>query len=166
MRTQLGLALALLLASAGSAQAKREQVFRYQYSRVWGAALRMMRVDYESPITEKDADSGYFLFTYPQDGKDHPGSIEMMRVTDAGVESVRVVLQVPAMPSYIEQMFLDHLKRKLTEEFGEPTAPATPATKKPKADGDQPEPPADGKPPETPPSEAPPADKPAPKSGS
>ena len=162
MRTQLALALGLLLASAGSAHAKREQVFRYQYTRVWSAALRMMRVDYESPITEKDADSGYFLFTYPQDGKDHPGSIEMMRVTDAGVESVRVVLQVPAMPSYIEQMLLDHLTRKLSEEFGEPTAPAT---KKPKADGDQPEPPADGKPPETPPSdkppsEAPPSDKP------
>lgn len=161
MRTQLGIAFALLLASAGSAHARREQVYRYQYARVWSAALRMMRVDYESPITEKDLESGYFLFNFPQDGKESPGSAELVRVMDGGVESVRVVIQVPAMPSYVEQMLLDRLKRKLSEEFGEPTQPA----KKPKADGDeQPDqPPPDGKPDPGQPG-TPPASKPAPKS--
>jgi hypothetical protein len=162
MRTQLGLALALLLASTGSAHARREQVFRYQYARVWSAALRMMRVDYESAITEKDADSGYFLFTFPQDGKQNPGSAELVRVNEGGVDSVRVVLQVPALPSYVEQMLLDRLKRKLTEEFGDPIVPV----KKPKADDDQPEPPPDGKPQEPPSGTPPSAKPPEPKSDS
>ncbi len=136
MRIQLGIACLLVLLLADDAQARREQSFRYPFVRVWSAALRMMRVDYESPITEKDIESGYFLFTYPHDGKENPGSAELVRTMEGGVESVRVVMQVPALPNYVEQMMLDRLKRKLNEEFGDPTP-----TKKPKPEeGEHPEP--------------------------
>src|SRR5262245_64295868 len=113
MPLRLGLACVLLLLLASSAEARREQTYRYPYTRVWSAALRMMRVDYESAITEKDLDSGYFLFAFPQNGKENPGSVELVKTVDGGVETVRVVMQVPALPSYVEQMLLDRLKRKL-----------------------------------------------------
>ena len=73
----------------------------------------MLRVDFESPITEKDKDSGYFLFEFTDAGKQHPGSVEVIRVLENGVESVRVVVQVPALPIYVEHMLLDQLTRKL-----------------------------------------------------
>ena len=116
----LGLALAVLLLWVGGAQAKREQTYAYPFSRVWTAAVRMLRVDFESPITEKDKDSGYFLFDYPDSGKTIPGSVEVVKVVQNGVENVRVVISVSAMPTYVEQMMLDRLARKLGEDFGDP----------------------------------------------
>jgi hypothetical protein len=130
----LGLSLAFVLISAGGAQAKREQVFAYPYSRVWTAALRMVRVDFASPITEKDSDAGYFLFDFPNNGRSYAGSVEVVRVVERGMERARVVVQVPEMPSYFEQLLLDKLTRKLGAEYGQPVepkpeAPAAPPTK-------------------------------------
>jgi hypothetical protein len=119
MRT-LGLALAVAFLFTGHAEARREQTYPYPFSRVWTAAIRMLRVDFESPITEKDKDSGYFLFTYPDAGKQLPGSVEVIKVMENGSETVRVVVQLPAMPTYVEQMMLDRLGRKLGQEYGQP----------------------------------------------
>jgi hypothetical protein len=119
MRT-LGLACAVLVLWVGGAEARREQTYPYPFSRVWTAAVRMLRVDFESPITEKDKDSGYFLFTFADASKLHPGSVEVIRVENGSVESVRVVVQVPALPSYVEQMLLDRLARKLGQDYGQP----------------------------------------------
>ena len=129
MRT-LGFALAVVLFWAGGAQARREQSFPYPFSRVWTAAVRLVRVDFESTITEKDKDSGYFLFEFTDGAKSHPGSVEVVKVMTGGIESVRVIVQVPAMPSYVEQMMLDRLNRKLGQEYGAPQAPKsdTPTT--------------------------------------
>jgi hypothetical protein len=158
MRIRLAVACALMLFAADSAQARREQTFRYPFARVWSATLRMMRVDYESPITEKDIESGYFLFTYPQDGKENPGSAELVRTMEAGVESVRVVIQVPALPTYVEQMMLDRLRRKLAQEFGDPTP-----GKKPKPEEGEEPPPGEKPPGAQPPGAQPPAPPAAPK---
>jgi hypothetical protein len=136
MRT-LGLALAVALLFTGRAEARREQTYPYPFSRVWTAAIRLLRVDFESPITEKDKDSGYFLFSYPDSGKQLPGSVEVIKVMDNGVESVRVVVQLPAMPSYVEQMMLDRLGRKLGQEYGQPQAPKPPAGQAPAGGGPQ-----------------------------
>ena len=113
-------AFALLLC-ADSAQARRESTYQYPYSRVWTAVLRMVRVDFASPITEKDKESGYFLFDYPDAGKTFPGSVEVVRVVENGFETSRVVIQVPGLPSYFEQMLLDRLTRKLSQDYGLPT---------------------------------------------
>ena len=119
----LGFALALLLATSSAAHARRESTYAYPYSRVWTAALRMLRVDFASPITEKDRESGYFLFEYPDAGKTHPGSVEIVRIVERGVESARVVIQVPGLPSYFELMLLDRLTRKLSQDYGLPNQP-------------------------------------------
>lgn len=127
-----GLACATLLVATGGAQARREQSFRYPYTRVWETAVRLLRVDLESPIGEKNRDDGYFLFEFPYNGKPTPGSVEVVRVEDG---AVRVVIQVPAMPSYVEKMILDKLARKLASEYGAPPEqkPAAPVDTKPAA---------------------------------
>jgi hypothetical protein len=138
------LTLTLVLVLSGAAQpagvrARREETFGYPFSRVWTTAVRLMRVDLECPITEKDKDEGYFFFNYPDadSGKTYPGSVEMVTGKDGGSENVRVVITVAAMPSYVEAMMLDKLERKLREDFGEPKGgPGDPGTK---PDGNKPD---------------------------
>src|SRR5688572_360645 len=99
MRSVLFLSIVLsLVALSDTASAKRESTLRYPYSLVWTTAVRMIRVDYESAITEKDKDEGYFLFSFLHEGKEHPGSFEVIEDTENGA---RVVVQIPAMPSYV-----------------------------------------------------------------
>jgi hypothetical protein len=108
-----------------------------------------MRVDFESQITEKDKDDGYFLFEFPDRGKNYAGSMELIVSRKDDVESVRVVLTIQALPSYVESMLMDRLARKLVQEFGAPPErkvekkPA-PSEEKPAEDGDSP--PVDEKP--------------------
>jgi hypothetical protein len=122
-------ALALVTATPRLAQARREVTFNYPYSRVWTSAVRLMRVDFACSITEKDKEDGYFLFEYPDHGKTFPGSVEFVAGKDEDVDTVRVVIQVAAMPSYVEGMMMDRLARKLEQEFGPPKEPKRPTGK-------------------------------------
>jgi hypothetical protein len=45
-------------------------------------------------------------------------------------------MQIPTMPSYIEQMLMDRLGRKLLADFGEPLRPSARETPEPPAEGD------------------------------
>ena len=112
---------ALLVPSTG--QAKKTEDFRHTYDQVWGAAIRLIRVDQGYPIKDRDQTVGYFLFDYKDDGRMYPGSVELVRIADQGGGPIRVVIQIPAMPSYIERMLLDKLEKKLVDEYGEPTPP-------------------------------------------
>jgi hypothetical protein len=142
MRSVFFLSIVLsLVGLSDTASAKRESTLRYPYSLVWTTAVRMIRVDYESAITEKDKDEGYFLFSFLHEGKEHPGSFEVIEDTENGA---RVVVQIPAMPSYVEQMLIDKLERKLSQDHGapreikkpapEPKKPAAPEGEKKPAD--------------------------------
>ncbi len=126
------------LLSPATGQAKKTEDFRHSYEQVWGAAIRLIRVDQGYPIKDRDPEVGYFLFDYRDDGRMYPGSVELVRIEDEGGGPIRAVVQIPAMPSYIERMLLDKLKKKLMDEYGEPLPP----------------PPKKHKPDEAPPSEA------------
>jgi hypothetical protein len=116
------LVTAALLAPTTS-HAKKTEDFRHTYDQVWGAAIRLIRVDQGYAIKDRDQSVGYFLFDYKDDGRLYPGSVELVRTGDQGVGSIRVVVQIPAMPSYIERMLLDKLEKKLVHEYGEPSPP-------------------------------------------
>jgi hypothetical protein len=116
------LALAVTFLAAAPAQARRESVFNYPLSQVWTACVRLLRIDMRSPITEKDRDEGYFLFSYPDGDKQFPGSVEVFKPTKDET-GVRVAVKLPAMPSYVEQMILDKLERKLKRDYGSPRDP-------------------------------------------
>jgi hypothetical protein len=128
--------LCLALIAPASVHAKREMMFSYPYVRVWTAAVRLMRVDFESTITEKDKDDGYFLFEYPDRGKSVAGSMELIASKQGDVESVRVVLQIASLPTYVENMILERLSKKLEQEFGAPKEAKKPEPPKDKDDGD------------------------------
>jgi hypothetical protein len=95
-----------------------------------------MRVDFEASITEKDKDDGYFLFEYPDRGKSVPGSMELIASKQGDVETVRVVLQIASLPTYVENMILERLGKKLEQEFGAPKEARKPEPPKDKDDGD------------------------------
>ena len=152
-KVAFGAALGLTVAAAASlaapsASAKATYESPYSYDRTWNAALRMVRVDMGFKVVEKDVESGYLLFEYrstESGNKSTPGSFEMVRGREAD-SPVRVVMQLPQMPQYHEQMMIDALATKMRNEYGEP-----PPKKKP-----QPAPP-DAGPPDAPAQPTPPA---------
>ena len=122
MRLSAPIAFYILLLPA-VAGAKKTEDFRHTYEQVWGAAIRLIRVDQGYPIKDRDETVGYFLFDYQDDGRAHPGSVELIRIEENGAPKIRVVMQIPAMPSYIERMLLDKLEKKLGHDYGEPPPP-------------------------------------------
>jgi len=134
MRSTLIISLLVAFALPAVATAKKTEDYRHSYEQVWRAAVRLIRVDQGYAIRDRDESIGYLLFDYEDDGRKHPGSVEVIRIEDRGGGPVRVAVQIPSMPSYIERMLLDKLQRKLIEEHGEP--------KKPESE-EEPEPPAD-----------------------
>ena len=123
------------------AEAETSYDSAYGFDRTWNAALRMVRVDMGCKITEKDDQGGYLMFEYHSaDGgkKVSSGSMEFIRSHEPDAP-VRIVIQLPQMPRYHEQVMLDTLVRKMRAEYGDaPQATPKPQPPEPKA------PPPDG----------------------
>lgn len=131
-------AAATLVPAPASARSSDE--YTYTYEQLWRASVRLIAVDLRFPITERDPEIGYLLFDYRDQGREHHGSLELVRTTDSnGAAQVRVVVQVPTMPTYVERMLLDRLGRKLGSDYGQPPAAQRPVAQRPGA----PTPPAD-----------------------
>jgi hypothetical protein len=128
----------LLLVPVG-AHARKQSEVRYRYDQVWGATIRLIRVDYKFKIRDRDEEVGYLLFDYEDGGRAHPGSVELVRYEAEGEERIRIVLTIPAMPSYVERMVLDKLGKKLEKDYGMPPPPRPkkkPAPEEPERDED------------------------------
>jgi hypothetical protein len=134
MKLWAPIAIIAALALPSTGHAKKTEDFRHTYEQVWGAAIRLIRVDQGYPIKDRDQSVGYFLFDYEDDGRMYPGSVELVRIEDQGGGPIRVVMQIPAMPSYIERMLLDKLEKKLIHEYGEPTPPPKKPAEEPPAE--------------------------------
>lgn len=119
------LAFAFVL-NANSALARTTNDFPYPEDKVWNASLRLVRVDLGCTLGDRDTDAGYFMFDYVDGGRRYPGSLEIVRARVEGRDGVHVVVQIPAMPAYVERMILDRLRRKLVDDFGEPAPPPPP----------------------------------------
>jgi len=123
----LGAATAVIVAGAivlsgTPADAKSSYESSYGFDRTWNAALRLVRVDMGLKVTEKDDQNGYVLFEYrsPEGGaKATAGSLEVVRSPD-GDGAVHVLVQLPSMPRYHEQVMVDALARKMRQEYGDP----------------------------------------------
>jgi hypothetical protein len=123
----LGVPVALAATAITAAEASASVAYEspYTFEQTFGTALRLVRVDLGFKVIEKDLEHGYLLFEYtsPEGGKKATqGSLEIV----AGRSSVHVVVQLPAMPQYHEQVILDALVKKLTAEHGDPPAKAAP----------------------------------------
>jgi len=120
--TALGVTAVISL-SAPRADARSAYESPYGYDRTWNAALRLVRVDNGWKITEKDAENGYLLFDYlpPNTKKTCPGTLELVRGQDTDAP-VSVLVQLPDMPHFHEQVMLDALAAKMRHEYGDPPA--------------------------------------------
>jgi hypothetical protein len=126
---------AIAMATTG-AEAKSSYESPYGYERTWNAALRLVRVDNGWKINEKDETNGYLLFDYaaPQSSKATPGSLELVRGRDSE-NAVSVLVQLPQMPHYHEQVILDALASKMRREYGDPPEPRPVAPRRELPDG-------------------------------
>jgi hypothetical protein len=113
--------VAAVIVGARGASAKSTYESPYGYDRTWNAALRLVRVDNGWKVTEKDDQNGYLLFDYTstENRKACAGTLELVRGRD-GDGPVSVLVQLPAMPQYHEQVFLDALASKMRREYGDP----------------------------------------------
>jgi hypothetical protein len=124
-------AAAVALGPTPTASARSAYESSYGFDRTWNAGLRLVRVDLGLKVSEKDETNGYLLFDYrsPESGaKPCPGSMEFIKSKDDG--SVRVVVQIPQMPGYHEQVMIDSHARKLRTEYGDPPKRPTPSAPK------------------------------------
>lgn len=142
--TVVALGASLLVGAPERVAARKQGELRYPYDQVWNAALRLVRVDMRMPITDRDQEAGYLLFDYQDHGKRFPGSVELVRGERGQRPITKAVIQVAGMPSYIEQLLLDKLERKLRDEYGEPIEAPKPPAVKPKPPDEKP--PADAQP--------------------
>jgi len=110
-----------VVASAPWADAKAMYESPYGYDRTWNAALRFVRVDNGWKVTEKDDTGGYLLFEYRslENAKPTAGSFELVRGREPDAP-VSVLVQLPRMPHYHEQVMLDTFASKLRREYGDP----------------------------------------------
>ena len=130
---------AAIALTAPGASAKSTYESPYGYDRTWNAALRLVRVDNGWKVTEKDDANGYLLFDYtsPGGGKPNPGTMELVRGHDPEAP-VHVLIQLPAMPQYHEQVLLDALATKMRREYGDPPVHRKPEPVTPDAGADAP----------------------------
>ena len=112
--------------------ARVEAICDYTLAQAYSGALRYLRVDKGYEVFEKDAEAAYLLFRYvPPGSPPRPtnGSIEIVRAHG----KVKVLVRVPTVPEYQEQMLRDELIRKLRDEYGQPPPPK-PKKAQPKTD--------------------------------
>ena len=126
------LLVVVALAFPATALARTGSDYPYPAERVWNAALRLIRVDLQCPLGDKDADVGYFMFEYHDGARKYSGSLEIVRARIEGRDGVHVVVQIPNLPTYVERMILDRLGRKLVEDFGEPPPAQRPPQQAPR----------------------------------
>jgi len=122
----LGLVIAASMASmflGAEAIAKTQYESRYGYDKTWNAAVRLVRVDLGFKVVEKDEANGYLLFEYRSNEggpKATSGSFEIIKPSGSRTDDVKVVVQLPQMPRYHEQVLVDQLVRKMHDEYGDP----------------------------------------------
>lgn len=112
-----------LLLAPSVAEARQTIDLPYPVEQSWNAAVRLVRVDMGFSIVERDRESGFLLFTYRDTTRASSASIELIPAQVSGVSGVRVVVQIPAMPTYMERHLLTRLDRKLHDDYGEPRRP-------------------------------------------
>jgi hypothetical protein len=98
---------------------RSEAEITYTREQTFSAALRYLRVDLAYEVTEKDPEAAYLLFSFPApelEQKSAHGSIEVVQTE----RSVRVLVNLPQLPNYQEEVLKRGLLSKLRAEYGEP----------------------------------------------
>ncbi len=113
--------LLFLTAFAPEAAAKTKRDFDVNYDILYYTCVRLIRVDMNWKIVDKDKEAGYILFEFS--AKDIPptrASVELLRSAAPAKKNapdpITVQVTVGAASSIEERMFLSDLSKKLKEE--------------------------------------------------
>ena len=115
------LLLGLALLCATPAAARTERKLAYLRDEVFSCFVRLLRVDLDLKIEEKDRDGGYVLFEFrdPLYKRVSPASMELVEVTsEATGTELKVVLDIKRASAADEIALLDRLETKLKGELG------------------------------------------------
>jgi hypothetical protein len=113
-RSLLPILLAVFLSTPGFARV--EEKTGYSKEQAFNATLRYLRIDRGYSIIEKDAETGYLMFEYPTDERKLvQGSVEMIPLENG----VSLVIRIPALPQYHENMLSRGLLQKLRMDYGD-----------------------------------------------
>ena len=117
----------VVLFTNASRRAKELYDSAYGYERTWNAILRLVRVDLGMKVLDKDDANGYLLFEYRSSDTQKPttGSFELIRGAHGRTTSASWSSS-PRCRTAHERVLLDHLARKMRDEYGEPAEPRTP----------------------------------------
>lgn len=127
----LVVALGSVVVPDGPAWARSAITLSYAPGDVWAAAVRLLRVDRNLPVREKDEAAGYVLFDVTEAGKTYRASLELVALTDdAGRASTQATLTIAQLPKRFEISLLDQLAAKVRDERGPPPPPKKPAAPK------------------------------------
>lgn len=111
----LALATALLIPAA--AKAEKRKIYTYQVNSVYSTAIRLLRVDLNYEILEKDQEGAYIIFNYvDNNSQKHRGSIELLDKGDEANKLTQAICSIPTVPSYLEMDLLDKLNVKLNTD--------------------------------------------------
>jgi len=110
--------VALALSFARPLAARADAVVDYSLPQTYSTALRLLRVDLNYEVTEKDEQAAYLLFRYQVPGEKRlvDGALELVEVD----KHVKISVKIPKMPEIHEQLLRDGLLRKLREDYGSP----------------------------------------------
>lgn len=113
------LLITISLPAASFARSQRNLAYRADTT--WTTAVRLLRVDMGFELIERDQEAHFVLFRYREGEHEHSASLEVVeRSLEDGRLGVRIIVSVPAMPSYVELHLIDRLEQKLRDEVGPP----------------------------------------------
>ena len=105
------------LAFSEAALAESRKAYSYPLSSVYAAAIRLLRVDLDFEILEKDKEGGYIIFSYRDTtGKKYRGSLELLNKNGEKENLTQAICAIPDVPSYMEKDFLEKLQSKLVAD--------------------------------------------------
>jgi len=113
--------LALALSIVRPLSARADAVVDYSLPQTYSTALRLLRVDLNYEVTEKDEQAAYLLFRYRVPGEKRvvDGALELVEVD----KHIKISVKITKMPEIHEQLLRDALLRKLREDYGSPRPP-------------------------------------------
>ncbi len=104
-----------MLPSAALAESRK--AYAYSLPSVYAAAIRLLRVDLDFEIIEKDKEGGYIIFNYRDTtGKKYRGSIELLNKNGEKENLTQAICTVSEVPSYMEKDLLEKLNSKLAAD--------------------------------------------------
>ncbi len=99
------------------AQAESRKVLTYPLASIYASAIRLLRVDLDFEILEKDKEGGYIIFNYRDNmGKKYRGSLELINKNSEKENITHAVCNIPEVPSYMEKDLLEKLNSKVTAD--------------------------------------------------